>query len=283
MNNLVTITDGQAVTTTLAIAEGTDTQHKNVLELVRTYKADLEEFGGVAFETRPFETPGGQQQREFANLNEQQATLLLTYMRNSDIVRGFKKRLVKAFYELAQRAKSFDPSTMSRLDLLKLAIDAEQERIALADQVKVLAHEVEVMEPKAEFVDRFVIADGLYGLDNAARALNVPCRKFTKMLVNDGYLFYEGGALVPYAKHKAKGWFEVKSPIIEDKPRPRTFITPAGFLYFANLIRQGDLFPEMTAPERKPSVVAKALGEIAQIVGVPRYNVNGVSHEAEVA
>lgn len=275
MNNLVTITDGQAVTTTLAIAEGTDTQHKNVLELVRTYKADLEEFGGVAFETRPFDTAGGQQQREFANLNEQQATLLLTYMRNSDIVRGFKKRLVKAFYELAQRARSFDPSSLSRLDLLKMAIDSEQERIVLADQVKVLSHEVEVMEPKAEFVDRFVIAEGLYGLDNAARALNVPCRKFTRMLVNDGYLFYEGGVLVPYAKHKSKGWFEVKSPIIEDKPRPRTFITPAGFLHFANLIRQGELFPEMKAPDNKPSVVAKALDQISKIVRGPRPGLDG--------
>lgn len=278
MNNLVTITDGQAVTTTLAIADGTEVQHKNVLDLVRTYRTDLEEFGSVAFETRP--RPAGQHggaDVEFANLNEQQATLLLTYMRNSDIVRGFKKRLVKAFYELAQRARSFDPSSMSRLDLLKLAIDAEQERIVLADQVKVLSHEVEVMEPKAEFVDRFVIAEGLYGLDNAARALNVPCRKFTRMLVNDGYLFYEGGVLVPYAKHKSKGWFEVKSPIIEDKPRPRTFITPAGFLYFANLIRQGELFPELKAPENKPSVVAKALDQISKIVGGPRPGLNGAS------
>lgn len=279
MNNLVTITDGQAVTTTLAIAEGTDTQHKNVIELVRTYKVDLEEFGLVAFETRP--RPAGQHggaDVEFANLNEPQATLILTYMRNSDIVRGFKKRLVKAFYELAQRAKSFDPASLSRMDLLKMAMDSEQERIALAGQVKVLAHEVEVMEPKAEFVDRFVVSDGLYGLDNAARALNVPCRKFTRMLVNDGYLFYEGGALVPYAKHKAKGWFEVKSPIIEDKPRPRTYITPAGFLHFANLIRQGELFPEMTAPDRKPSVVAKALDEIAKIVGgPPPHGLNGAA------
>lgn len=95
--------DGSARTTTLIIADGTDTQHKNVLGLVRTYLTDLEEFGRVAFQTRPFATLGGIQQQEIAFLNEQQSTLILTYMRNSEIVRGFKKRLVKAFWELTNQ------------------------------------------------------------------------------------------------------------------------------------------------------------------------------------
>ena len=55
MNSLVTILNGTPVTTTLAIAEGTQVQHKNVLELVRTYLDDLKEFGLVAFDTRPKE------------------------------------------------------------------------------------------------------------------------------------------------------------------------------------------------------------------------------------
>ena len=52
---LVIQVDGNAVTTSLAIAEGTEVQHKNVMELVRTYLADLQEFGRVTFETRSFE------------------------------------------------------------------------------------------------------------------------------------------------------------------------------------------------------------------------------------
>ena len=36
MNELVTMIDGEARTTTLLIAEGTNNQHKNVMELVRT-------------------------------------------------------------------------------------------------------------------------------------------------------------------------------------------------------------------------------------------------------
>lgn len=105
MSNIVSIVNGEPLTTTTAIAAGTEAKHKAVIQLARTYKADLEEFGRVAFEMAPFETHGGIQHREVALLNEQQATLLMTYMRNSPVVRAFKKRLVKAFYDLHTKAK----------------------------------------------------------------------------------------------------------------------------------------------------------------------------------
>lgn len=118
---------GELVTTSLAIADGTENDHASVIRLVRTYLSDIEEFGGVRFEIEPFETNGGQQTREVAILNEQQATLLITYMRNSEIVRTFKKRLVKAFYELRS-----SKTELSRIELLTMALAAEQEKIQLA-------------------------------------------------------------------------------------------------------------------------------------------------------
>lgn len=104
MNELVILKDGEAVTTSLAIAEGTRTQHKNVLELVRTYQIDLEQFGLVAFETLPrLVGQHGGADVQFARLNEQQSALIIAYMRNTEIVRSFKVALIKGFYEM--RAK----------------------------------------------------------------------------------------------------------------------------------------------------------------------------------
>lgn len=51
-------------------------------------RADFEDFGQVAFETRP---GYNNSQVRFALLNEQQATLLMTFQRNTDQVRAFKK------------------------------------------------------------------------------------------------------------------------------------------------------------------------------------------------
>jgi hypothetical protein len=67
------------MTDTLIISEATGVQHKNLLELVRSYIDDLQEFGRVAFQTQPFATEGGMQTREVAVLNEEQTTLLITY------------------------------------------------------------------------------------------------------------------------------------------------------------------------------------------------------------
>jgi phage regulator Rha-like protein len=124
MSDLVIVHHDHLVTTTDAISEGTGVQHKNVIELVRTYLADLQEFGGVAFETRPFMTDGGMQNREVALLGEEQSTLLLTYMRNTAVVRQFKKTLVRKFFEMRDRLRAGVPTAPqldSAVQALKLA------------------------------------------------------------------------------------------------------------------------------------------------------------------
>lgn len=55
---------------------------------------------------RPFETAGGTQNRTFAVLNREHAMLLMTYMRNTLVIRDFKKRLIHAFMELETRAQA---------------------------------------------------------------------------------------------------------------------------------------------------------------------------------
>jgi len=47
---------------------------------------------------RPLQTKGGMQNETIYRLNEQQATLLITFMKNTEPVVRFKKALVKQFY-----------------------------------------------------------------------------------------------------------------------------------------------------------------------------------------
>ena len=159
---LVTVHDGTPSTTSLVVAEGTDNQHKNVLELIRDNVADFTEFGRVAFETQPFATAGGTQQREFAVLNEDHAILLITYMRNSAVVREFKKRLVHAFREL-RNGVAIPALTEDELIHQALAITARR--------VETLTERVAELEPKAEVADRLLDADGDLSVRDAAQAL----------------------------------------------------------------------------------------------------------------
>jgi len=82
-------------TTSKVIAENGEVQHDTVQRLIRNYESDLEEFGKLGFEIRPLES--GQSEKIY-KLNEQQATLLIIYMKNTLPVRKFKKALVKQFY-----------------------------------------------------------------------------------------------------------------------------------------------------------------------------------------
>jgi phage regulator Rha-like protein len=72
-------------------------QHKNVLALIKDYRTDFENFGRVAFQTRPLETNGGTQNQRIALLNEDQTYLLLTFSRNTTYVRNLKVKLIEAF------------------------------------------------------------------------------------------------------------------------------------------------------------------------------------------
>lgn len=109
---LVEVFNNQPMTTSLAIADGTGNEHKSVIQLVRKYIDDLQEFGTSAFEMRK----SSGRATEVALLNEQQATLLITYLKNTEIVRKFKIALVKAFFELRDRATQ-NPHTNNPLSL----------------------------------------------------------------------------------------------------------------------------------------------------------------------
>ena len=139
---IVIIKDGDAVTTTLAIAEGTLSDHASVIKLVRTYQADLEEFGLLDFKS---ESTGGRP-TEYAFLNEPQSTLLLTYMRNTDIVRAFKKKLVREFWEMVQQRNqsgtSLPADYIGALEHLLASKRAEQ--LAIEERDNAVATKAEI-------------------------------------------------------------------------------------------------------------------------------------------
>lgn len=103
MTDLVFARNGQAITTSKIIASGTENTHHAVMQLLRNYKTDFETFGVLAFEMPKPSSPQGGRPETIALLNEQQATLLVTYCKNTEVVRKFKVALVKAFYDMRQK------------------------------------------------------------------------------------------------------------------------------------------------------------------------------------
>ncbi|WP_341266931.1 Rha family transcriptional regulator [Gordonia malaquae] len=188
---LVTAADnGTLTTTSLIIAEGTGTQHKNVLELVRNNISDFEEFGRVAFETRPFETAGGIQHRDVAILNEEQATLLMTYMRNSRIVRDFKKRLVRAFFELRKRAAA--APALRGPELLAAAVLESQRVIEQRDaRIHQLETQASTDAPKVAYVDMYVADSDLLSFSTVASTCEITEKALRELLIRKDWIYVQ--------------------------------------------------------------------------------------------
>lgn len=172
--------------TSLTIADGTHNQHASIIRLIRDNRPDLEEFGRVGFENQPFETAGGTQRREIAQLNEQQATLLMTYLRNNEQVRSFKKALVKAFYEMAQQLTQRSP--MSEDDIVAQALQITSAR------VKALEAKVQQDEPKVTYVDTFVADEDLITIRTLASDLKIGESELRELLISKRWIYRQSAS-----------------------------------------------------------------------------------------
>lgn len=186
---IVQVADGVATTTSMRIANGTQVQHKNVMELIRNYLADFEEFGGVAFETRPFNTAGGIQSQTVAILNEEQATLLFTYMRNNEIVRDFKKRLVREFYAM-RKALAEAAAPLHGPELVAAAL---VEANNMLEQRAVRIHQLETKviadAPKVSYVDTYVTDADLLSFSTVASSNNITEKALRELLIRKDWIY----------------------------------------------------------------------------------------------
>lgn len=203
---MITQSDGSLVVSSEAVADGAGVQHKNVLELISNNLPDFEEFGHVAFATRD---GYNNHKVRVALLNEQQATLLMTYQRNTDRVRQFKKALVKAFFEMAQKSRA--PSVPQSLpDALRAyALEVEQ-RQALEARVAADA-------PKVHFADAVATSDSTILVGELAKILkgngaDVGANRLFALLRDEGYLIRRQGSdwNMPTQRSMELGLFQIK-------------------------------------------------------------------------
>ncbi len=97
MNELVIVKDNELFTDSFSIANGADIEHESAMSMINKYRNDIEHFGKVI--SSDFKSEHGQRIKYYI-LNEQQATFLLTLLRNSRPVIEFKKRLTQEFYRM---------------------------------------------------------------------------------------------------------------------------------------------------------------------------------------
>lgn len=215
---------GNAFTTSLIVADGTGVQHKNVLEMVKNNIGDFEEFGPIAFETRkgkPLPQGGFAKSMNIALLNREQATLLMAYMRNNDVVRDFKKRLVRAFSEMEKRLSA---PALSGPELVARALIEAQNMLDEKDQ------QIKELAPRAGAWETFCGSSGDMSVSDAAKALNsrrgvdTGRDRLFKMMQELGWLTHCHGYWEPLQYAVERGYLAVKVNMPRWKPNGESFV-----------------------------------------------------------
>lgn len=100
MYELVEVRENDVFTNSKVIAEGTNNQHESVIAIIRKYESDIADFGRIEFSDLKSGNPKGGRPEQIYYLNEEQATFVITLLRNSKVVVKFKKELVRQFYAM---------------------------------------------------------------------------------------------------------------------------------------------------------------------------------------
>jgi phage regulator Rha-like protein len=155
----------EKVVSSSQISEGTKYKHKVVMNLIRNHKSTLEKYGVLHFENaKPNSSLGGRPEI-ITFLNEQQCTLLLTFMRNNNIVKSFKIQLVESFYKL--RDLAINQNSTSITELLN-------NPKKLLEIVKIQTEKVLILQPKAQAFERIAEkTSGSKSITDSAKELNL--------------------------------------------------------------------------------------------------------------
>ena len=233
--NIIEDAEGELRVSSLIIAGRTDNEHRAVLQLIRAHELELAEFGQVAFEMR---AGYNNAQVTYALLNEPQSTLLMTFMRNSPVVVGFKVELVKQFYRMRQALAAVPQ--LSEQEIVHQALQIT------ARQVKELEAKVAEDAPKVLFADSVATSGTTILVGELAKILKgngveIGANRLFDRLRDEGYLIKRQGTdwNMPTQRSMELGLFRIKETAVTHSDGHVTVsktpkVTGKGQAYFVN-------------------------------------------------
>lgn len=223
MNAITAISSAVLTMSSREIAELTGRDHGNVMRDIRTMLDDLQASNlNPACETTTYAGANGQRYPQYELDRDTCLTLLLGY----DAVARMK--VVKRWQELEVQAAPAVPRTMSQA--LRLA--AEQ-----AEQIEQQQAALALAAPKAEYVDRYVAANGAKGFRQVAKLLGANEHAFRAWLQEEKIMYRLGGEWTAHQCHIDAGRFVVKTGVAQANEHAfnTTKFTPKGVNWIAGL------------------------------------------------
>ncbi|OOW14819.1 phage antirepressor KilAC domain-containing protein [Acinetobacter sp. MF4640] len=193
--------ENQKTMSTRVIADLTEKRHdhvkRDVENMLGQLGLDIPKFGDIYFDAQ------NRQQTEYLLDEELTMTLVTGY----NIV--LRNRVIKRWKELEDKASK--PVELSRMELIQLALAAEQENQALKDHVAVLA-------PKAQALDTIADTSNTYCIRECSKTIGIKESELIQLLIDKKWVYRDASKkLQPMAQYTLNGVFANRtSPVIKN-------------------------------------------------------------------
>lgn len=220
MNELIKITNEPLTMSSREIAELTEKRHDNVRRTIET----LAERGVIELpQIEEVKNHLGQAVQEYRLFKRD------SYVVVAQLSPEFTARLVDRWQELEEQVKqtSLNPANLSRMQLIQIAMEAEQERQALESKVNEL-------EPKANALDAISAGPDALTMTQASKVLGIKRTVLIAHLHATGWVYRQNGSWVAYDQYIKNGCLLYKEAVYTDEKteqktiRPYCHITPKG-------------------------------------------------------
>ena len=175
------------------IADLTEKRHdhvkRDVENMLGQLGLDIPKFGGIYLDAQ------NRQQTEYLLDEELTMTLVTGY----NIV--LRNRVIKRWKELENRE-------LSKMEILQMALESEQQKLVLQQQLEIAA-------PKVAFVDKYVAGNGNKTFRQVAKLLQVKENTFRSFLVENKIMYLLNGEWTAYQNHVDAKRFHVKTGVSE--------------------------------------------------------------------
>lgn len=225
---------GNAVTTSLLIAERFGKQHKHVLDAIKNIINSAENSAQFFYATTYADLSG--KSNKMYIMNRDGFSLLVMGFTGTEALQ-FKISFIEAFNKMEEHIKlgqSKVPTSFS----MALELAAKQQR-EIEEKDRLIA----LQTPKVEFVDRVMCSDDMIDIGQAAKILKLSYgrNRFFEVLRTKGIFFKNRNE--PKQDYIERGFFELKEKEIPRKDHPsfivtKVLVTQKGILWLTKMFAE---------------------------------------------
>ena len=150
MNSLVILEHNIPLTTSLIIAKETELEHRSIFRMIKRYENDLNEFGVLRFDIAK---PKTGRPLDFVKLNEEQTSLLIMYLKNTEKVRMFKKLINKQFHQYRKALLQIEMNRQNE-EWISTRKDGKKSRKELTEAIKKLLEFHNLHNPESTYAKK---------------------------------------------------------------------------------------------------------------------------------